>query len=738
VPRSSFDTEEFRNSEGPQFHGADAAWSLGATGAGQIIAVIDSGIDADSPEFAGRIHPDSRDVAGSRSINGENDHGTNVALIAAAGRDDNGILGTAFDAQILALRADAPGTCGPDTPQDASLACTFADDDIARGIDQAIASGAAVINLSLGGGGASPVLRGALERASDAGVVVVIAAGNAGDGSDPAIDPDQPDPFAIDAVNAGNGNVIIVGSVDDRGDFSDFSNRAGDFASSFLAARGERLCCIYENGELFVETIGGDQFITLFSGTSFSTPQVAGAVALLAQAFPNLSGSEIVEILLETARDAGLAGNDAVFGAGILDIEAAFAPQGTTRLAGTDSALSLGSDFAIGAAAMGDSLRSASLSAVVLDRFDRAYTASLDASAARDPVPIERLRGAVGQQAFTRAAAGPGMALAVTVGEGARAAGLGWSAALQLSPEEAHGARVLAARVAARISPNTQIALGIAQGAQGLVGQLQSTQRAAFQIAPRARAEPGFAARSDVAFALRRELGPWGLTLAGERGRVVLGGARRVEGTTLTLAQEHPTSSMSLALDRAWGGLETAIALTWLAERDTLLGGQFAQGLGVNGADTAFLDASLAQTWGRGWRAAIELRAGLTRPRGGGMLAAGSQLASEAWSLDLTRTGLAGQHDRLGIRISQPLRVSAGSLDFDLPVDYDYASETAIIGRQSLNLTPQGREIMSELTWGLPIWGGWLSGSAFHRRQPGHFADAPDDLGALVGFNASF
>jgi len=195
---------------------------------------------------------------------------------------------------------------------------------------------------------------------------------------------------------------------------------------------------------------------------------------------------------------------------------------------------------------------------------------------------------------------------------------------------------------------------------------------------------------------------------------------------------------MSLALDRAWGGLETAIALTWLAERDTLLGGQFAQGLGVNGADTAFLDASLAQTWGRGWRAAIELRAGLTRPRGGGMLAAGSQLASEAWSLDLTRTGLAGQHDRLGIRISQPLRVSAGSLDFDLPVDYDYASETAIIGRQSLNLTPQGREIMSELTWGLPIWGGWLSGSAFHRRQPGHFADAPDDLGALVGFNASF
>lgn len=733
-----FDTEEFRRSDGPLFHGADAAWSRNATGAGTIIAVIDSGIDADSPEFAGRIHPDSRDVAGNRSVNGENDHGTNIALVAAAARNNDGIVGTAFEAQILALRADAPGSCGPDSPQNVALECLFADDDIARGIDQAIASGASVINLSLGGGGAAPVLRSALSRAADAGIVVVISAGNGGDGSSPGIDPDQPDPFAIDAIDAGNGNVIIVGSVGEDGSFSTFSNRAGAFANSFLAARGERLCCVYEDGEIFVETIGGDQFVTLFSGTSFSTPQVAGAVALLAQAFPNLTAQQIVEIVLGTARDAGAAGLDPVFGAGILDIAAAFAPIGSTRLAGSDAVLGLGSDFAIGSAAMGDALRQASLSAVVLDRYDRAYNVALDAAVSRDAPQVQRLRGAAAQGVFTRTAAAPGIALAVSVGEGARAAGLGWSGALQLTPDEAHGARVLAARLAARIAPDTELALGIAQGSEGLIGQLQGADNAAFLIAPSASADRGFIGTSDVALALRREFGAWGLTLAAERGRAWLGGPRFVEGALLTHDEQHPASSVTLALDRRWGGLKTGLGVTWLAERDTLLGGRIAPALGIAGADTAFLDARAVHNLGDHWQIGAEFRAGLTRPRAGSLLVEGSRLLSEAWSIDLARTGIVGRSDTLGLRISQPLRVSGGSLRFDLPVDYDYASEQAVFARQSLDLAPQGREIMSELSWSLPLWGGWASASAFHRRQPGHFVSAPDDLGALVRFNSAF
>ena len=84
-------------------------------------------------------------------------------------------------------------------------------------VDLAIASGARVINLSLGGESASQILLDAVARASAAGIVVVVSAGNAGDGSDPSIDPNQPEPFATSLVQAGGDNVIIAGSIDANG-----------------------------------------------------------------------------------------------------------------------------------------------------------------------------------------------------------------------------------------------------------------------------------------------------------------------------------------------------------------------------------------------------------------------------------------------------------------------------------------------------------------------------------------
>jgi hypothetical protein len=707
--------------------------------------VIDSGLDSDSPEFAGRVHPDSADVAGNRGIDPENDHGTNVALVAAGARDDSGVVGIAFGASVLAIRADLPGSCGEDTPQDPSLGCRFADNDIAAGIDLAIASGARVINLSLGGGAANTALRSALSRAADAGVVVVIAAGNAGDGSDPAIPPDQPDPFAADAVNAGNGNVIIVGSVDDESGFSPFSNRAGDFVASYLTALGERICCVYQDGEVFVETIDGQQFVTLFSGTSFATPQVAGAVALLAEAFPNLEATEIVEILLTSARDAGDSGLDPVFGAGILDIAAAFAPSGTTTLAGTDFALGFASDFALGSAAMGDALKSASLKTVVLDRFDRAYDVELGPEATQDAAQVQRLRGAVERGAITRNARATGFAASVTIGEGTRAAGLNWESGLRLTSEEELGARVLAARIAARIAPDTQVGLAILQGGKGLVRELQGQGGSAFSIAPNAGADTGFTDSSEVAFALRQQVsalgGEWGLTVSAERGQAWLAGNRpfrgNVDGSAITGQQRRPTATFGIAADRRFGALDTSVGVSWLSERATMLGGHFNPSLGFRGADTMFLDAEGSHRFGP-WRVGGALRYGITAPRGSAQIADGSRLTSEAWSFDLSRANLFGRGHTLGLRISQPLRVSGGAIAFDLPVGFDYATETPIFGRQSLSLSPEGREIMSELAWGAPLFGGYARASAFHRREPGHFSSAPDDVGGLVSFTAAF
>ena len=78
----------------------------------------------------------------------------------------------------------------------------------------------------------------------------------------------------------------------------------------------------------------------LWSGTSFSAPTISGAVALLAQAFPNLSGADIVSILFNSADDLGAAGIDAIFGHGRLNIARAFQPIGQTTLAGSQEAIS--------------------------------------------------------------------------------------------------------------------------------------------------------------------------------------------------------------------------------------------------------------------------------------------------------------------------------------------------------------------------------------------------------------
>lgn len=460
-------------------------------------------------------------------------------------------------------------------------------------------------------------------------------------------------------------------------------------------------------------------------------------MALLAQTFPNLTGEEIVEILLTSARDVGVIGRDNIFGAGILDIAAAFEPQGATTVAGTGNVLALADNFAIGSAAMGDALSTASLTTIVTDRFDRAFTLELGQNTSNAP-QVQRLRGAVEQGGHTRVAGNDLLSVAVTVGEGQRAAGLGWADNLQLTSEEAFGARVLAGRVAARIAPDLQVGFAISQSASGLVAQLQGTRRGAFQIAPEAGNDSGFLGDSEIAVATRREFGDWGFTLSAERGRAWLADFRDVNDALSGRRDRRPTTRVALAADRQWAGFDVNAGATILLEEDTLLGAYFNPALGLQGAQSVFLDGRLSRFIGEKWQVGATYRAGFTRPLGGSLIGEGSQINTQGWSLDLTRYGVFSKSDSIGLRFSQPLRVNGGAIQFELPVDYDYATESAIAGRQALSLTPSGRELIGELGWSgrLPI--GTVSTSVFYRDQPGHFRDAPSDVGALISLSSFF
>ncbi|HVF93270.1 MAG TPA: S8 family peptidase, partial [Sphingomonas sp.] len=365
TPGSSVDTTEYRATVGAVSMNALAAYQRGATGLGVSVAVIDTGIDLDSPEFGSRISAASQSVAGNASIDDEGGHGTAVAFTIAGRRNGTGTHGVAFDSTLIVLRGDTPGSCATGSTPDAT-GCSFNDDNIARGIDVARTSGAKVINISLGGDdAASPTLLAAVNRATAAGIVIVVAAGNDG-----TANPSASSAFANQAAVARN-QVIIAGSVganDARtagaDAISSFSDRAGSSAAHYLTAVGERVRAPDETNTAY-----------LWSGTSFATPQITAAVALLAQAFPNLSGAQIVDLLFRTARDAGAAGTDATYGVGVLDLTAAFQPVGATTLAGSALAVSTTSNATL-SAPMGDA-RQGTLGTVILDSYNRAFAIDL-------------------------------------------------------------------------------------------------------------------------------------------------------------------------------------------------------------------------------------------------------------------------------------------------------------------------------------------------------------------------
>ena len=99
-----------------------------------------------------------------------------------------------------------------------------------------------------------------------------------------------------------------------------------------------------------------------------------------------------------------------------------------------------------------------------------------------------------------------------------------------------------------------------------------------------------------------------------------------------------------------------------------------------------------------------------------------------------------GSGDRIGLRLSQPLRIENGGFSLLLPTVYSYETQSATSSLVGYSLSPSGREVDAELSYGSPLWNdaGWIGGNLFLRRQPGHVASADNDIGAAVRFTLGF
>jgi subtilisin family serine protease len=276
--------------------GSDAAHAT-STGAGVVVAVVDSGIAAGHPDLAGRVAPGVDLVDNDATPQDGNGHGTHVSGIIAADTGNGvGVASVAPGATILPIRVlDASGSGSTD--------------DVAKGIDAARERGADVINLSLGsevplaGATGGDPTDAAIHRALAAGIVVVAAAGN---NSMPVCEQ----PAAADGL-------LCVGSVDrrrQRSFFSSFGSGLGLVAPGGSALPGA--------DEDVLSTYPPAGYETL-AGTSQAAPHVAGAAALLVAL--GVRGRAAVDRLLATADDLGAPGPDAEYGHGLLDARAAVA-----------------------------------------------------------------------------------------------------------------------------------------------------------------------------------------------------------------------------------------------------------------------------------------------------------------------------------------------------------------------------------------------------------------------------
>ena len=712
APTGNYDTSEYRATVGAVSMDALAAYQKGATGAGVNLAIIDSGIDIDSAEFGDRISAASRDVAGNSTIDDQDGHGTAVAFTAAGRRNDAGTHGVAFDATLVVLRADQPGSCATASAGDDESGCTFDTDAIATGVDAARAAGAKVINMSLGGSAMPPELAAAIGRATAAGIIVVIAAGNDGD--------TKVDPFAAVAIDdaVARNLVIVAGSVGADDNISSFSDRAGDAATHYLAAVGER-----------VRAPDAANTPYLWSGTSFAAPQISGAVALLAQAFPNLTGAQIVDLLYRTARDAGAVGVDPIYGNGIIDLTKAFQPVGTSALAGSKTAVSLTGNATL-SAPMGDAVPG-QLGAVILDGYSRAFAIDL-ATTIHRAGPQRSLLGPLQSRTRNIAMAKGGLTVAMTLAP--RANGDISLERTTLTGSQALGARAIAGMVTQRVDARTAIAFGFAQGSEMLTAQLVGQAQPAFLVA--GAGGNGFDTRAHQSGAIRHLLHGIGMSAAIESGDVLSPGTPLSAGHAGYRRSAY--DKVTIGLDKRFGGLATTLSATSLTERDTLLGARFDGGLGAARATTRFLDASARWNSRDGWTLGLTMRRGWTDARlRGGFIGTGT-LVTDAYAADIGRAGVFGG-DSIGLRIAQPLRVAGGGIAYVLPTNYDYATQRVdAYTNQFLNLSPTGREVDMEARYRILIPGGDLQTNLFWRRNPGNIASIAADYGIALRYGVGF
>lgn len=702
-------TQAGNQSQAYALHNLHEALSSGLRGSGQLVAVVDEGFRITHQEFAGKSILQS----GAQPVK---DHGTHVASLIAGKRDGVGMHGVAPEANLHLTAINPTGGSTLDIA------------NVTHGTLNAASLGAVAQNNSWGFNVAASTLQNHL----DANPGQSVAQGLNSVIANYGVNRWQAYLDALDTF--GNGGVVVwslsndnsIASGDVMATLPYFEprlqgswiaaangyfevNAAGDITKAVrmsapcgLAAR----FCIAGDGTTKAASATSDTSYAAGTGTSYVAPQISGAVALLAEAFPDLSSEEWAKRLLASADNSWFSalgvpvdgsvdfGNGVThtysgeWGHGVLDIAAALRPIGSVAVLSGDNVMtseraSLAESTLVAPAAFGDSL------AAALDRSDIAVFDSLNRGFAVQGSSLVAEPRSNMLPELLASVSGPALGVLPTYKQ------------VQDSAGSASGIRVaLLGNAAGVFEPSGS---GVLNG----------------------RASVFSNAKNALTIASTGAAGPFSVTAVGIAGHGDEG-RNGIAGTGLNLAFEG-------------GGSRISLGMSYFGEEGSVfgLGRNAAFGLGSGGTTSAaHLGINQAITTKLSLYGRLEYGVAMQSGTASGLVSNLSDMQFSGFELGARMDDVFSDNDSAGISISQPLRVESGTLGLNLPVSR--SADGTIKHRQSTaDLAPSGRELDLDFSYVMPVNGGKLQLGLQYRFDAGHIQGA-SAVGSAVSFQQAF
>jgi hypothetical protein len=772
---------EYKSQWGLNMVNASSAYARGATGAGITIGITDSGLDNSHIEIsATRLSANSALSYSNYTPNTrQKRHGTMVASVAAGKQDKTDITpmhGVAFEADVLFV---AIQLAEPDPDYDP---VDIGDDDGSgnvsgapdfTGIDNFFSQlfeiyndyDVDIVNNSYGYSGnindyteaqVRYAFPNTIAEMSQAGTpdsektIYVWAAGNAGGYADQGVDYSSPEllPGMAHYIPEIQGHSIAVVSLDENGQISDFSSRCGVAQDYCIAAPGGRITAAYPtstsdtgiyigntNDDNYNNCITDNSCYAVTSGTSFAAPFVSGGLAVIADHFEGQLGSqEIVSRLFATANKKGVYADKAIYGQGLMDLDAATEPVGqvsammSLSLSGP-MAPAIFSNIQLTSPSFGDAITNGigNHSVIFFDALDAPFRRSLSSL-------VSDYRNQIINMDGFRSIQNP-IAHSVITNESEFE--IGGLSIENLSGELVTPYHLLNAKAEKNqffsyynYSNDSFLSHGLnGSWAMGIFkdSQLRSERNLRTQFS-----NPwlNFSATGTTFGSKFKGNNKFDIALAISSGRNKFNTNEvfnKRDSSTVALMEIQPKSKMP------------SLQLGVMKENDASLGlsgsGAFN---GSNNQLTSFVGLSNSLDlaggiifgslyWGKSNNMSNEL----------GMLRSVTKLYSSAFGIGFMKSSIVSNNDKLILTVDQPIRIESGKLQLNVPT-YRTKEKNVLFNQMNFNLDPSGREIHTKAQYLSSYKNIGLGLTLGYKADPYHIKFMDDYWYMSLGFNMNF